>query len=134
MATAISNRTLAERLSKQANGNCEKCVCEGLCRAGTRDCVENILMWLTADSCSAIQASADSAQAQTQSGMKASAGGFSGAKRACMKEIHKLVEKNWLGWRIVLPEILYTKEKDWLYLESVLFVGKITGLKKEIVS
>ncbi|MGL6016434.1 MAG: hypothetical protein ACRCZU_10230 [Selenomonadaceae bacterium] len=51
-----------------------------------------------------------------------------------MKEIHKLVEKNWLGWRIVLPEILYTKEKDWLYLESVLFVGKITGLKKEIVS
>ena len=63
MATAISNRTLAERLSKQANGNCEKCVCEGWCRAGTRDCVENILMWLTADSCSAIQASADSAQA-----------------------------------------------------------------------
>lgn len=66
--------------------------------------------------------------------MKAAAGGFSGAKRACMKEIHKLVEKNWLGWRIVLPEILYTKEKDWLYLESVFFVGKITGLKKEIVS
>jgi len=62
--------------------------------------------------------------------MKAAARGFSGAKRACMKEIHKLVEGNWAWLANCFARNPVHKQKGLAIFFASPFCWRNHGLKK----